>query len=190
MNSTVCTKQEIRAVIAGSRVPEDSRHAENTLEWLLRLKPDADETMHLAALGHDIERALEARKVKRADFIDYDTFKAAHARNSAEILRAIMEDCGVPQEMAGEVYLLVYRHETGGDPRADLIKNADCISYFHVNMPLYYQREGWEETKRRCVWGYRRLSAGVKKIVENMVYSDEKLTKLLREAIREAHSKD
>jgi hypothetical protein len=92
--------------------------------------------------------------------------------------------------MAGEVYLLVCRHETGGDSRADLIKNADGISYFHVNMPLYYQREGWEETKRRCIWGYGRLSARVKKIVENIAYADEKLTKLLQEVIREAHSKD
>jgi hypothetical protein len=190
MDSIECTKQKIRAVIAGSKVPEDSRHAEDTLDWLLRLKPDADETMQIAALGHDIERALEARKVKRADFTDYDAFKAAHARNSAEILKAIMEDCGVPQETAGKVYLLVYRHETGGDPRADLIKNADGISYFHVNMPLYYQRDGWEETKRRCIWGYRRLSTRAKRIIENMAYADEKLAKLLREAIREAHSKD
>ena len=190
MDSIECTKQKIRAVIAGSKVPEDSRHAENTLAWLLRFKPDADEALQIAALGHDIERALETRKVKRTDFSEYDIFKAAHARNSAEILREIMEDCGMSQEMASEVCLLVCRHETGGDPRADLIKNADGVSYFHVNMPLYYQREGWEETKRRCIWGYGRLSPRMKEIVENMSQSDEKLMKLLKEAIREAHSKD
>ena len=94
------------------------------------------------------------------------------------------------REMASEVCLLVCRHETGGDPRSDPIKNADSISYFHVNMPLYYQREGWEETKRRCIWGYDRLSACAKKIVENITYADEKLTKLLQEAMRDAHSKD
>jgi hypothetical protein len=190
MDSTECTKQKIRAVIAGSKVPEDPLHAEDTLDWLLRLKPESDKTLQIAALGHDIERALEIRKVKRDDFPGYDAFKAAHARNSAEILREIMEDCGMSQEMASEVYLLVCRHETGGDPRADLIKNADGISYFHVNMPLYYQREGWEETKRRCIWGYGRLSPRVKRIIENMRYADEKLTKLLQEVIREAHSKD
>ena len=183
-------KQKIRAIIAGSKVPEDPRHAENTLEWLLKLDPKADQALQIAALGHDIERALEARKVKRADFPDYDIFKAAHARISAEILRGIMEDCGVPQDIVSEVCLSVCRHETGGDPRADLIKNADGISYFHVNMPLYYQREGREETKRRCIWGYGRLSARVKEIVENMGYADEQLTKLLQEAIREAHSRD
>ena len=101
-----------------------------------------------------------------------------------------MEDCGVQQEMASEVYLLVCRHETGGDPRADLIKNADSISYFHVNMPLYYQREGWEETRRRCSWGYRRLSVRMKKIARRLTYDDEALTRLLKEAIRQACLKD
>ena len=165
MDSIECTNRRIRAIISGSKVQEDLRHAENTLEWLLRLKPDANEALQIAALGHDIERALDARKVKRADFPDYDIFKVAHARNSAEILREIMEDCGMSQEMASEVYLLVCRHETGDAPRTDLIKNADGISYFHVNMPLYYQREGWEETKRRCIWGYGRLSARLKRLL-------------------------
>lgn len=190
MNNIKCTKKKIRAVIGGSKVPEDPRHAENTLDWLLKLKPAADEALQIAALGHDIERALEVREVKRADYSDYEIFKAAHARMSAEILGGIMKDCGVPPDMASEVYLLVYRHEIGGDPRADLIKNVDSISYFHVNMPLYYQREGREETKRRCIWGYGRLSARGKKIIESMTYSDEKLTKLLQEVTREAHSKD
>ena len=81
MDSLDCAKQEIRRVIAASQVPEDPRHADNTLEWLLRLAPDADEALQLAALGHDIDRAIEEVKVRRADFDDYDAFKAAHARH-------------------------------------------------------------------------------------------------------------
>ena len=72
MNSIDCAKEKIRGVISGSRVPEDPRHADNTLEWLLHLNPNADEALQLAALAHDIDRALEATKVKRADFNDYD----------------------------------------------------------------------------------------------------------------------
>ena len=188
MNSIECTEQKIRAMIGGSKVPEDPQHAENTLDWLLKLKPNADKALQIAALGHDIERALEVRKVRRADYSDYEIFKAAHAGISAEIIRGIMKECGVPPDTASEVYLLVYRHETGGDPRADLIKNVDSISYFHVNLPLYYQREGREETKRRCIWGYGRLTPQGKKIIESITYADERLTELLREAIREAHS--
>jgi len=81
-------------------------------------------------------------------------------------------------------------HEVGGDPRSDLLKDADSISYFEVNMPLYFQREGWDETKRRCIWGYNRLSARMKKIAKSITYEDEVLTRLLKEAIGKACVKD
>ena len=70
-----CARQKIRGVIAGSQVSEDSRHADNTLEWLLRLEPDASAALQLAALGHDIDRAIEGLKVRRADFDNYDALK-------------------------------------------------------------------------------------------------------------------
>ena len=68
MDSFECAKQKIRLIIAGSQVAEDPRHAENTLEWLLRLDANADDTLQIAALAHDIDRAIENIKVKRADF--------------------------------------------------------------------------------------------------------------------------
>ena len=186
MDSVDCAKERIRAIVAGSHVPEDPRHAENTLEWLLKLRPDADEALQIAALGHDIDRANEDRKVQRADFADYDAFKAAHARNGAMILKEIMADCGVPRSIADEVQRLVCLHEVGGDARTDHLKDADSISYFDVNLPLYYERNDWEETKRRCIWGYRRLSARMKPVAENMSYDNQALDALLKDAIREA----
>ena len=190
MNSTACAKRRIREVVAGSKVPEDPRHAENTLEWLLRLDPTADQALQIAALAHDIERAVEARKVRRADFSNYDAFKAAHARNGAKMLRAILGECAVVKSIVDEACRLVALHEVGGDPRSDLLKDADSISFFEVNMPLYYRREGREETLRRCIWGYRRLSVPMKQIAKRMTYEDEVLTRLLKEAIREACRKD
>jgi hypothetical protein len=186
MDNIACAKEKIRAVIAGSKVPEDPRHAENTLEWLLKLEPTADSALQIAALAHDIDRAIEARKVLRTDYDDYDDFKAAHARNGATILREILDKCDVDKSITDEACRLVRLHEVGGDPRSDLLKDADSISYFDVNMPLYYQREAWEETKRRCIWGYRRLSARMKNIAKSMTYEQDILTRLLREAIQEA----
>ncbi len=52
-------KSEIEETIRNSAVPEDPVHSKNTLEWLLRLNPDADEALKIAALGHDIERAID-----------------------------------------------------------------------------------------------------------------------------------
>ncbi len=186
MGSIECAKQKIRLVVRGSRVPEDSRHADNTLEWLLRLEPHADDALQLAALAHDIDRAKEETKVKRADFDDYDAFKAAHARNGAEILRQILTACGVERHIVDEACRLVEVHEVGGDFRSDLLKDADSVSYFDVNLPFYYQREGWNETKRRSSWGYRRLSPTAKEIVKHIVHEEEAPVRLLREVIHES----
>ncbi len=185
MRSIECAKQKIRVVVAGSQVPEDSRHADNTLEWLLRLEPHADDGLQLAALAHDIDRAIEELKVGRADFDDYDAFKAAHARNGAEILRPILFECGVERHIANEACRLVEVHEVGGDFRSDLLKDADSISYFDVNLPFYYRREGWNEAKRRSSWGYRRLSPRGKEIVKHIVHAEEALVRLLLEVIQE-----
>ena len=179
------TKQRIRGIIAGSAVPEDPRHAENTLQWLLRLTPDADQTLQIAALGHDIDRAIEARKVRRADFDDYDVFKAAHARNGARILGEIMVGYAVPSEIADEVYRLVCRHEVGGDAQSDLLKDADSISYFDVNLPLYYARHGWAESKRRCLWGCRRLSPRMRRYLRGISHHDASIDALLSEVLAE-----
>ena len=185
MDSIDCAKQNIRAIISGSSVPEDPIHSENTLDWLLKLDPEADQALQIAALAHDIDRAVEAQKVRRADFSDYNAFKAAHAHNGARILRVILNRCGVAKSIADEACRLVILHEVGGDPRSDMLKDADSISYFEVNLPLYYQREGREKTIRRCNWGYRRLSARMKEVVKTITHEDESITNLLKEVICE-----
>lgn len=76
----------------------------------------ADPALRIAAFGHDIEHAVEARKVRREDFADSDAFKAAHARNSAAMLGGIPRECGVEEEtLTREVHRLVCLHEVGGD---------------------------------------------------------------------------
>jgi len=186
IDSIAGAKQIIRAVISKSSVPEDPIHAENVLEWLLKLKPDADEALQIAALAHDIDRSDERTKIRRSDFNDYNQFKASHANNSAKILKDILHKCQVEQSVVDEACRLVKRHESGGDPRSDLLKDADSISYFEVNMPQYFQREGYEETLRRCIWGYQRLSPRMKEICQNITYSNHSLVKILKEAIYKA----
>jgi len=43
---------------------------------------------------------------------------------------------------------------------------------------------------RRRSWGYQRLSVRMKKIARSITYDDEALTRLLKEAIRQACLKD
>ncbi len=189
MDTLECIKRRIEEIVAQSKVPEDPLHAKNTLEWLLKLKPDADIALQIAALGHDVERAIEERKIKRENFSDYDEFKRAHASNSAQILKEIMIECGADEELMNDVVDLVKKHEWGGDERANLVMYADTLSFFEVNLPFYFKRNGLEETKRRFFWGYRKLPEKFKKLLENFNYSDERITNLVKEWLREERQK-
>ena len=82
-------------------------------------------------------------------------------------------------EFLGDVYTLVCRHEVGGDPRSDALRDADSLSYFDVNLPHYYRRNGREETLRRCLWGYRRLSEQGKAMLREIRHDDPDLRELL-----------
>ena len=68
MKSIRCAEQRIRSAISRSKVPEDPLHAENTLAWVLKLIPEADEALKLAALGHDIDRAIETQESSKRPF--------------------------------------------------------------------------------------------------------------------------
>jgi hypothetical protein len=179
MNKIDCVKKKIEEIIEKSPVPEDPIHSKNTLEWLLKLMPDADEAFKIAALGHDIERAIEERKVKRNDYGSYREFKHDHALNSAKILVEITKECNVSQELIDKVFFLVQNHEIGGNRRVDLLRDADSISFFHVNLPHYFARNTVEETKRRFLWGYKKLPDNLKDVVAEFGYQAKNLESLV-----------
>ncbi|NAS89687.1 hypothetical protein C4E24_08155, partial [ANME-1 cluster archaeon AG-394-G21] len=131
------------------------------------------------ALGHDIERAIAERKVRREDYKDYDEFKEAHASNSAKILAEIMKECNISKKLADDIVFLVGHHETGGTRRIDILRDADSISFFHVNLPYYFLRNGIEETKRRCLWGYGKLPKNMQEVVVKFNYKDKELESLV-----------
>lgn len=173
--------QAIAYVISGSPVPEDPIHAKNTVEWVVSLFPEADDTLLVAALGHDIERAVRARRVHKSDYTSFDEFKAAHARNSADILADLLGTLGVKEDFIRETHRLVKLHETGGDDRSDLLRDADSLSFFQVNLPFYFQRNGIEKAVFRAEWGYRRLSAVYREKIRLFQYEDPRIDRLLKD---------
>lgn len=67
--------------------------------------------------------------------------------------------------------------------RVNVLRNADSISFFDVNLPLYFARNSKEETERRCIWGLRRLSDELKRVVAGFEYTDRELTTILKGCI-------
>lgn len=160
-------------------MPEDCEHALNTVKWLKRLAHQVSPLLEIAALGHDIERASAETKVRRSNFADYDSFKQAHAENSAKIVSEIMRECGWDKASIKRVVGMIRNHETGADPEANLLRDADALSFFEVNLPYYYRRHDMAEVERRCRWGFSRISPRWRPIVRQFRYPDEELNRLI-----------
>ena len=182
-------ESEIERIISKSEIPEDSRHSKNTRAWVLRLKPEADIALQIAALGHDIERSITELKIKRENYSDYNEFKMAHARNSAKVLDDLLSKYDLNETIRYKVSNLVTHHEFGGNPEANIIKDADSISYFDVNLPFYFQRNSKGETEFRIMWGYQRLSDEAKSVVRNFSYDNIELETLFRDVVCEVSDK-
>ncbi|HDM08929.1 MAG TPA: DUF4202 family protein [Desulfobacteraceae bacterium] len=165
--------------IRASEVPEDFGHALNTVKWVKRLAHEVSPLLEIAALGHDIERAMENVKVHREDFVDFDSFKKAHAENSANIVSEIMRECNWDEASIERVVGMIRNHETGGDRESNILRDADALSFFEVNLPYYYKRHDLAEVERRCRWGYLRLSRRSRPLLRNFRYPDEELNRLI-----------
>lgn len=180
-------KQAILEVVSGSPVPEDPIHAENTVEWVLKLTAEADDSLLLAALGHDIERSVQSRRVHKADYPSFDDFKAAHALNSADILADLLGMVGLDEAVVRETHRLVKLHEIGGDRRSDLLRDADSLSFFQVNLPFYFERNGKEKAVFRATWGYRRLSPEHRAKINLFHYDNPRIKRLIMEITRSSN---
>lgn len=191
MNKLEEIKKEIAQVIAQSPIEEDPTHSINTWEWLLKLKPDADEALQIAALAHDIERAITGNSDSNGikDISDQEVYrkhKLEHSIRSANFIAEIMKKFGYDIKSILRVKHLVEHHELGGDPESDILMNADSISYFDNNVSFYFKKNGPKKTKDKVRFMFQRTSnPEVKKIILSLKHKSPEVEKIFKEAASE-----
>lgn len=191
MNKFEIIKKEVAKIISNSPVEEDPSHSINTWEWLLKLKPNADEVLQIAALAHDIDRAVfgrsESTGIKDISNQElYKKYKLEHSIRSANIITALMEKLGYDQDSINRTRHLVERHEFGGDPDSDMLMNADSISYFDNNVDFYFQKNGFKKTKDKVKFMFQRTTnPEIKKIIIGLKHQNPEVDKIFKEVAEE-----
>jgi hypothetical protein len=177
-------KDEIEAILPKSPIESDLTHSRLVLKWVLVLKPEADDAFKIAALSHDIDRAMTG--ITEKDLVDYskiDEFKKAHAVRSANFIADILKRHEYPAEVISKVQHLVENHECGGDDQTDIIMSADSLAYFEYNIPGYLNRYGEEQTKKKIQFMHKRLSPEAQKLVAQINFSSPDIVKLVKDAL-------
>jgi hypothetical protein len=138
--------RDIEETLPKSPLDFELVHARLVFRWLLKLKPDAGEALKIAALAHDIERAITGITEKDLkDSSKLPEFKREHALRSARIVEGMMEKHGYGKELIREVGRLVENHESGGNAESDVLMEADSLAFFEYNIPFKIRRDGKEK---------------------------------------------
>lgn len=161
--------------LAKPLVRADYNHALDTWQWVLRLEPEADLAVQLAALFHDVERLVseaEARIEHHA--ANYQDFKDDHALKGAWMADQTFARAGVDERTRRRTARLIAEHErppAAGDPDAReiaLLNDADALSFFSLNSVGYLDYYGPEQTRRKVAYTLRRLRPGSLRYLDGM----------------------
>jgi hypothetical protein len=134
-------------------------HFERTVHWVQQLRPDSDEALRVAAFSHDIERAIYGDWVQGSTDVDV---LQKHGELSAEIIGGFLRTIDAEDAFISKVKMLVAMHEFGGNDEQDVLKEADCISYFETRAPIHVsiwpgQGVPKEHVRKKFEFMYARL---------------------------------
>lgn len=158
-------------------------HFERTLYWTKQLRPEADDPILMAAYAHDIARAFRktdpAKTFKDKELNDPEILEQ-HQIESAQIIADFLSKEGYDEKGIERVRNMVRYHEEGGNEEANLIMDADSISYLEVNAPRhveFFESLGKDKIRRKIDWMYQRISSDKAKQLARPYY--EKSLKML-----------
>lgn len=178
-------EKEIENILPNSPLDFELIHAKLVLKWVCELNPDADEALKIAALSHDIDRAMTGITEKDLkDFSQINEFKKEHSIRSAKFICDILIKHGYSPEVIEKVKHLVENHEFGGDTETNILTDADSLAYFDYNIPSYLKRNGKERAKEKIKFMYSRLSEKARNLVKEIKYADKEISDLVSAVIK------
>lgn len=140
--------------------------------WLKKLYSGADEAMIVAAIAHDIERAFLKNRKPRLESVSWDNkkYNLRHGKRSARFVVDFLRKQGQKPKFISRVKHLITYHELGGDEERNLIKDADSLSFFENNIPLFlfrtkelnkFTRKKWtkDDLREKFDYMFNRISS-------------------------------
>lgn len=179
-------RREVERILAKSPLNFEVMHSRLVLKYVLRLSPKANQALQIAAITHDIERAVTG--ITEKDLKDYSKiheFKRKHALRSAEITSKLLKEYKYPSSLIKKTFSLIAKHEIGGGSDANCLKDADSLAFFAYNIPSVLKRNGTERTLKKIEFMYIRLSKQGQKIVKKMKFKNKKIWRLVHSVISE-----
>jgi Domain of unknown function (DUF4202) len=121
-------------VVGGERRPKELAHAELVTGWVIRLDPDADEALLLAARAHHLRRWSIPRASYpegRAGYLRWR--RTLHEQHAVEVA-GILESVGYDDATITRVKELVRKRGLGTDSDVQVLEDALCLVFIQTQL--------------------------------------------------------
>ncbi|HEV8543501.1 MAG TPA: DUF4202 domain-containing protein [Verrucomicrobiae bacterium] len=116
-------------LVEGVRMPRELAHARWLSKWVLKLAPEASESLRLAARCQHICRW----RIPRADFSPdrpgYHKWRSRLKQFHAELSENILRECGYDEETIAKVRALNLKQNFPRDPDSQTLEDALCLVF-------------------------------------------------------------
>jgi len=145
---------------------ESVNHLLLTGECVKDIDSTVDDTMIIACLLHDIERAFKENRnppVESHNNWNDEVYCLWHGARSAEFASEFLRRNDASEELISKVTNLIIHHELGGTEEQNLIKDADSLSFLQTQVDRFIskmdERGGKESIRNKFNWMYERISS-------------------------------
>jgi len=151
------------------------KHLLKTKDWLLKIYPEADEAMQIAAVAHDIDAAF-VEYTNDGSFKD-PNYLRDHQMGAATVLGDFLGENGMDVKVIEKVKHFVEKHEVGGDGGQNMVKDADSLGFFDRDLHDFINRhlaKGTDKDKLRekFDWMYDRITSPHAKALAKPMYDE------------------
>lgn len=129
----------------GKEYPREYFHAVKLHEWILKLDPQASETLQLAARCNSIRRWEIPRDSYPRTTPGYHKWRKALQVFHAKVAEQILKEEGYGEAEIGKITALILMKNFPRDREAQLLEDADCLTFLETKFNAYIGE--WDEAK-------------------------------------------
>jgi hypothetical protein len=127
-------------LVAGEPVPRELLYARQLTDWVLKLEPNASETLRLAVRCQHIRRWEIPRGEYPPGKAGYHRWRTRLKSFHAEIAAKILRECGYDEATVSEVQQLNLKTAFPNSPESRTLEDALCLVFLEFQLEEFAQR--------------------------------------------------
>jgi hypothetical protein len=155
----------------GESFPAELFYALKLYEWVLKLKPSANEALLLASRSQHIGRWKIPRKQYPMNRVGYLTWRSDLAMFHADTAGALMQQAGYEQEIIESVQQIILKKQIKKNEDVQVMENALCLVFLEYQYEDFIRQHDEEKIINIIRKSWRKMDEDGHQAASHIAYS-------------------